>query len=79
MLTVDNCTRQVNLPVWHLSVKTDNYFDNHIVEQHMRVIFTDFHNIPIKLNSHAISIIADKKAAKAWIPPKLRALLKQDP
>lgn len=77
MLTLDNCQRQVDLPVWHVSVKQDNYFDNRIIEQHMRVIFNDFTDIPAKLDSHSISIIADKKASAPLIPPKLRALLRK--
>lgn len=79
MLTVDNCKKHVDLPVWHISVKVDNYFNNAVIEQHMQVIFKDFQEIPAKLKRHSISIIADKKASAPLIPPKLRALLRQDP
>lgn len=79
LLTVDNCQKQVDLPVWHVSVAEDNYFDNRIVEQHMRVIFSDFHDLPAKHGSHSISIIADKKASAPFMPTKLRTLLCQDP
>jgi pimeloyl-ACP methyl ester carboxylesterase len=79
LLTVDNCQHQVDLGVHHLSVKNDNYFDNHIVEQHMRVIFSDFTDIPVNMDKHAASIIASKKESAPLVPPKLRSLLAQEP
>jgi pimeloyl-ACP methyl ester carboxylesterase len=76
-LNLDNCQKQVNLPVWHISVEADRYFNNRYVEQHMRVIFTDFHEAKSKLDTHAPSVIADAKASAPLIPPKIRKLLKQ--
>ncbi len=75
-LTVDNCTKQVKLPVHHISVDTDQYFDNFVVEQHMRIIFTDFIKHKAHLDSHAPSIIADKQAASGLLPLTVRKLLK---
>ena len=74
-LTFDNCRVQVDLPVWHVSVEADNYFDNNVVEQHMRVIFSDFNEVPINVKSHAPSVIADEKAASVLLPTKLRRTL----
>ncbi|GAC1390889.1 MAG: hypothetical protein NVSMB46_01620 [Candidatus Saccharimonadales bacterium] len=74
-LTLDNCQKQINLPVWHVSVKADRYFDNNVIEQHMRVIFTDFHLTKSRMSSHAPSIIADKKMAAPLLPKKIRSLL----
>lgn len=76
--TLDNCKKQVDLPVWHVSVDTDRYFDNEVVEQHMRVIYSDFHKIKAKMENHAPSVVADIKAASAMIPPKLRKILAKD-
>lgn len=75
-LTLDNCTAQVDLPLWHVSVKADKYFDNHLVEQHMRIIFTDFHDVPSKMDNHAPSVIADLKTAAPLFPAKIRQLLR---
>ena len=72
MLTVNNCKEQVALPVWHISTKIDQYFDRHMVEQHMRVIFTDFHFAESKLDKHAPSVIATVKDAAPLIPKKIR-------
>ncbi len=45
MFRLDNCGVHVDLPVWHVSVKGDLYFDQHMVEQHCRVIFSDYHHM----------------------------------
>ncbi len=74
-LRLDNCRKQVNLPVWHVSVKADRYFDNRVVEQHMRVVFTEFNEVESKMDTHAPSVIADMKTAAPLIPQKLRRIL----
>ncbi len=75
-LELDNCKTKVNLPVYHVAVASDNYFDNRIVEQHLRVIFKEYHLLDtLILGNHAPSIIADAKAAAPFVPPKLRRLL----
>lgn len=74
-LTLDNCKYRVDLPVWHISVKMDNYFDNKVIEQHMRVIFTDFTNCPANIKKHMPSVVADKKENAKLMPRQIRALL----
>lgn len=74
-LRLNNCTKQVDLAVWHLSISADQYFDNNMIEQHFRVIFNEFHAIKVKMDTHAPSVIADQKEAAAMIPPALRRLL----
>ena len=76
-LKLDNCQWRVDLPVHHVSVQADRYFDNHVVEQHMRVIFTDFTDYRSRMDNHAPSVIADMKAAATVFPKKLRAVLDQ--
>lgn len=78
-LKLDNCTRQVNLPVWHVGVQHDHFFDNNLVEQHMRVIFTDFIPMTINMTKHAPTVIASAKDAAPFVPPKLRKVLSQQP
>lgn len=75
-LTLDNCRKQVDLPVYHVAIQADQYFDNQVVEQHMRVIFKEFHLLSnLKLDKHAPSVIADAKTAAPFIPSKLRRIL----
>lgn len=76
-LNLNNCDRKIDMPVHHIAVAADRYFDNNRVEQHFRVIFSDYLLLKtLKLGNHAPSVIADESAAAAFIPPKLRRLLK---
>lgn len=75
MFRLDNCQRQVDLPVWHLGVNDDRYFDERMVEQHFRIIFKDYHYVRLNMDSHGPSVIATPQEASAMIPPKLRRLL----
>lgn len=74
-LRLDNCRWRVDLPVHHVSVKADRYFDNHTVEQHLRVIFSDFTEYRSRMDGHAPSVVADTKTAAPLIPKKLRTVL----
>ena len=74
-LKLDNCKQRVNVPLWHVSTKADHFFDHNIVEQHLRVIFKDFHSAEAKLNSHAPSVLADEAMAAPMVPEALRKVL----
>lgn len=74
-LALDNCSKRIDLPVWHVAAKKDHYFDNNIIEQHMRVVFNDYHGMKVNIETHAPSILADKKGSAILIPPKLRRML----
>ena len=74
-LTLDNCGSRVAVPLWHVSAKTDHFFNHHIVEQHLRIIYKDFHTASADLKNHAPSVIADEKAALPLFPPQLRRVL----
>lgn len=76
MLTLNNCEKHIALPVHHIRVNADQYFDGNIIEQHMRVIFTDYTEHMAYLDSHTPSVIADKKEAAAFIPQSVKQLLK---
>ena len=77
MLTLDNCKVKIDLPVWHAGMKVDHFFDNTVIEQHMRIIFTDYYGMILNLpqHAHAPTVIADAKEAAPFIPPKLRRKL----
>jgi len=78
-LQLDNCKVKIDMPVHHIAVKADRYFDNHRVEQHFRVIFSDFVLVKtLTVANHAPSVIADEKAAAQFIPPKLRKMLQKE-
>jgi pimeloyl-ACP methyl ester carboxylesterase len=69
--------KHVNLPVYHIGVDTDQYFNNLVVEQHMRHIFKDFILIKSSMTAHAPTVIASKKDIEPYIPRKLKLLLKK--
>lgn len=75
ILTFDNCKQRIDLPVWHVSAKADHFFDNNVVEQHMRVIFSDFESSEVSMTTHAPSVIADEEMAAPFVPGKLKRAL----
>jgi pimeloyl-ACP methyl ester carboxylesterase len=77
LLGVDNCKQQIDLPVWHIYTKNDHFFDHSIIEQHMRVVFKEYHGIPIKLKSHTVSVVADKEEASGLVPQALRRAIRK--
>ena len=77
ILHVDNVSIKIDLPVWHIFTPHDNYFDNEIVEQHMKIVFADYIPAPITSVAHAPSVIASKEEAAILIPRKLRTALKK--
>ena len=79
MLFLDLCNKQVRLPVYHVSVDGDQYFDNYKVEQHMRVIFQDFKEFKAILGAHMPTIVATSAEVAPLIPSGLRRLLAKAP
>ncbi len=75
MLTVDLCNSRVPVPVYHISVADDRYFNNEIVEQHLGVIFDKVTVIPTTMPTHAPSVISGADEAAAFIPAKMRRVL----
>lgn len=74
-LQFDNCKVRVDLPVWHIGAKNDHFFDNRLVEQHLRVIFSGLDSATFDMKAHAPSVLADEKEASALFPAKLRRYL----
>ena len=76
MFKLDLTRRPVNLPVHHVEVESDRYFDPVVVEQNMRTIYEDFHAIRNKHSHHSPSIIATAREAKDFFPSEVSRLLK---
>lgn len=77
-LKLDNSGRPVNLTVWHISVSSDRYFDNELVEQHLRMVFKSVKMLRAKIRSHAPTVVADRVAAADLLPTRLRKLLNKN-
>lgn len=71
-LTLDNTNVHVGLPVYHVAVAADRYFDNARVREHFEQIFIRFHLLAeLKHANHAPTFIANAQQASALIPPAL--------
>jgi pimeloyl-ACP methyl ester carboxylesterase len=75
MLSLDLCNKRVDLPVYHVAVKGDQYFDNYKVEQHMQVIYNSFKAFNADLGAHMPTIVATAEEVAPLIPTGLRRLL----
>ncbi len=78
-LDLDNCRNKIDLPVWHVAASSDHYFDNYIVEQHMRVVFSDYHRVEMKSHAHTPNVLGDKKDMAIMVPSKLKRKLAKYP
>jgi pimeloyl-ACP methyl ester carboxylesterase len=76
-LDIDNCQKQINLPVWHVPSSGDYYFNNHFVEQHMRIVFNDYHQSVMQSKAHTPSVTGTKKEMAIMIPTALRRELRK--
>ncbi len=76
MLTVDLFGERVALPVYHVTVEGDRYFDNQRVEQHLKVIYDKVKVVVATLPAHAPTVIADAAAAAPLIPAEIRKILR---
>ncbi|MEO7364496.1 MAG: hypothetical protein ABIV43_03245, partial [Candidatus Saccharimonadales bacterium] len=78
-LRLDNCDRRINMPVWNVPTSGDQYFDNNLIEQHMRVVYTDYVVEVAQSKAHTPPILADKHEMSVLLPPKLRRALAKSP
>jgi pimeloyl-ACP methyl ester carboxylesterase len=72
---VDNTKKRLDMPAAHVISEVEHYFDNHMVEQHMQVVFKDYRKFVAKSKAHTPSVLADKKAMGVMLPAGLRRLL----
>lgn len=78
-LNIDNCSKRIDLPVYHVVSSNEHYFDNEIVKQHMLVVFNGYQRYTAQSKAHTPNIIADKKAMRVLVPPGLRRILGKQP
>jgi len=68
--------KRVDLPVYHVYVEDDRFFNNQVVEQHMRMIYSDFIGFKTDIIGHMPSIVATRQDAEPFIPDELKKLLR---
>lgn len=79
MFKMDLLGERVNLPVYYIGVDDDRYFDKHVVEQHMNIVYNKVTVITTHFKEHGPTVIADAEAASAFIPDKLKRILAKQP
>lgn len=79
MFTLNLKGKRVDLPVHHVLMDGDRYFDSTNVEVHMREVYSDYIPVKVTTPTHAPSVIAQANEISQYIPPKLRNLLNKDP
>ena len=78
-LNLDNCREQIALSVWHVAASHDHYFNNQYVEQHMRIVFTDYKIAIMNSPAHTPSVIGNKQDLAIMLPASLRRVLQRKP
>jgi len=79
MFKVQPLPIKVNLPVHHVGIDNDRYFNNALVEEHLRKIFTDFTMYKTPITNHSPSVIATADDAAPLMPKELIKLIKAKP
>lgn len=75
ILMLDNCTKQINLPLWHLTSKSSDQLDRFRADQHLKVIYDKVVHVPSTVpNYSTVGIISYQKKARL-LPPKLKTRL----
>lgn len=72
-LTFDNTLGpKIDLPVYHIAVKNDRFFNNQSVQKHFKQIFNDYKLLVELTNgSHAPTVVRTAKEAESLIPKEL--------
>jgi pimeloyl-ACP methyl ester carboxylesterase len=74
-LNLDNCQKQIRLPVIHIVSANDYYLNNLLVEQHMRQVFSDYLQLQANTKAHVPAVLADKQAMSVMVPAELKRIL----
>lgn len=76
-LTVDLTNRRIDRDLYHVGVKTDQYFSADNVEKNLAKIYNSVKSYYAKLPNHAPTVISDEKEAGKIIPPALKKELRK--
>jgi hypothetical protein len=74
-LKIDITDIKVAMPVVHVAVDADQYFDNRKVKKHLGQVYSSVAIYKAHIANHAPTVISDVKDAAGFIPPELRKLL----
>lgn len=75
MMKLNLTKSKIDLPLSHINIHADQYFDSKTVLANFNKVFKKVIIYPAKLPNHAPTVIADAAEVSAIIPPKLRTIL----
>lgn len=75
MLKLRHGGRRVNIPVLHVASAKDRYFNHELVQEHLEEVYRSVQTFYTEDPNHAPTVIADKTAARPFIPEGIRKLL----
>lgn len=71
----DNCGRRVELPLWHVALKSNKNIDHHSAEQRLRVVFSDVQTASSRVKSQSLGTIDFGNNAAGLLPATVRQIL----
>lgn len=75
MLKTNLCDKKVDVPLESIYSKDDPDLDHHLVDQHMRVVFSKYKKTALKINREHLDRFNDINKAKENIPLRVRRKL----
>lgn len=79
MLKLDLLHHTIKLPLYHVNVLEDRYFDHHVVEQHLNIIYDKVTVIRTKQLGHGPTMLLDEASAQPFFPAGLKRALARKP
>jgi len=77
LLKLDNCKKRINKTMWHVTTSNSGQnVDKKLVEQHFRITYKDYVQLPAKIIGTMPIVLNDEKTAIKYLPAKLRRYLK---
>lgn len=75
IFNIDICSKSLPNRLECIAVKHDQYLDRHIVDQHLKIVFSNYKTSLIDFEKHAPTVVASTQEALEFIPPRIRRAL----
>ena len=75
MMRLDITGKKVSHSLIHVTVGSDQYFNNKVVERNLKKVFREVKIIKAKMGNHAPTVIDDAMGSQEFIPKELRKIL----
>lgn len=75
-LRLDNCTRQIAVPVWHIQSPNDSVYDNHKIEQHLSIAYKQCNVILTAQDTQTLDLQRMPESMGVLLPKQIRKVLR---